>query len=82
LSASDSAAPTSSTCKSHDTISLYTPHIHSNLFSPEQRGGGNPPGSYVFFATLKTSEPTVKTLYGVYAYKWVLAAVGLLLQVE
>jgi hypothetical protein len=47
-----------------------------------QRGGGNPPGSYVFFATLKTNEPTVKTLYGVYAYKWVLAAVGLLLQVE
>jgi len=31
---------------------------------------------------LKTSEPTVKGLYGVYSYKWVLAGVGLLLQIE
>ena len=47
-----------------------------------QRGGGNPPGSYVFFGQLKTSEPTVNTLYGVYQYKWVLAGVGMLLQIE
>eukprot|EP00961_Rhodomonas_salina_P119811 1612693-Rhodomonas_salina.1 len=56
----------------HDTPVYYV----------SQRGGGNPPGSYVFFSTLKTSEPTVKGLYGVYSYKWVLAGVGLLMQVE
>jgi dynein heavy chain len=56
----------------HDTPAYYV----------SQRGGGNPPGSYVFFATLKTSEVTTKGLYGVYSYKWVLAGVGLLMQVE
>jgi len=56
----------------HDTPCYYV----------SQRGGGPPPGSFVFFTTLKTSEPTVKGLYGVYSYKWVLAGVGLLLQVE
>jgi len=56
----------------HDTPCYYV----------SQRGGGPPPGSFVFFMTLKTSEPTVKGLYGVYSYKWVLAGVGLLLQIE
>eukprot|EP00960_Hanusia_phi_P023092 682253-Hanusia_phi.AAC.1 len=32
----------------HDTPCYYV----------SQRGGGNPPGSFVFFAVLKTSEPT------------------------
>ena len=31
-----------------------------------QRGGGNPPGSYVFFATLKTDESTVKYMFFVF----------------
>ena len=52
------------------------------VYYVSQRGGGNPPGSYVFFGQLKTSEPTVNTLYGVYQYKWVLAGVGMLLQIE
>jgi len=56
----------------HDTPCYYV----------SQRGGGPPPGSFVFFTTLKTSEPTVKGQYGVYSYKWVLAGVGLLLQIE
>lgn len=52
------------------------------VYYVSQRGGGNPPGSYVFFGQLKTSEPSVKTLYGIYQYKWVLAGVGMLLQIE
>ena len=52
------------------------------VYYVSQRGGGNPPGSYVFFGQLKTQEETVNTLYGVYQYKWVLAGVGILLQIE
>ena len=52
------------------------------VYYVSQRGGGNPPGSYVFFGQLRTSTPTVATLYGIYAYKWVLAGVGMLLQVD
>jgi dynein heavy chain len=52
------------------------------VYYVSQRGGGNPPGSYVFFGQLRTSEPTVNTLYGIYQYKWVLAGVGMLLQIE
>jgi len=56
----------------HDTPCYYV----------SQRGGGPPPGSFVFFTTLKTSETTLKGQYGVYSFKWVLAGVGLLLQIE
>jgi len=52
------------------------------VYYVSQRGGGNPPGSFVFFGQLKTSEPTVATLYGIYTYKWVLAGVGLLMQID
>ena len=52
------------------------------VYYVSQRGGGNPPGSFVFFGQLKTSEPTVSTLYGYYSYKWVLAGVGLLMQID
>jgi len=52
------------------------------VYYVSQRGGGNPPGSFVFFGQLRTSEKTVATLYGIYSYKWVLAGVGLLLQID
>ena len=40
-----------------------TDYYDCPVFYVSQRGGGNPPGSYVFFGQLKTSEPTVNTLY-------------------
>mmetsp|Transcript_31209 Transcript_31209/g.79123 ORF Transcript_31209/g.79123 Transcript_31209/m.79123 type:complete len:3875 (-) Transcript_31209:127-11751(-) len=52
------------------------------VYYVSQRGGGNPPGSYVFFGQLRTSDKTVVTLYGIYSYKWVLAGVGILMQVD
>jgi dynein heavy chain len=52
------------------------------VYYVSQRGGGNPPGSFVFFGQLRTSEKTVSTLYGIYSYKWVLAGVGLLMQID
>lgn len=66
-----------------EASSVHTEGYHDTpCYYVSQRGGGPPPGSYVFFTTLKTSEPTVKGLYGVYSYKWVMAGVGLLLQIE
>ena len=61
---------------------MLHPSSLTQVYYVSQRGGGNPPGSYVFFGQLKTSEPTVNTLYGVYQYKWVLAGVGMLMQIE
>ena len=61
---------------------MLHPSSLTQVYYVSQRGGGNPPGSYVFFGQLKTSETTVNTLYGVYQYKWVLAGVGMLMQIE
>ena len=52
------------------------------VYYVSQRRGGNPPGLYVFFGQLKTQEEIVSTPCMVSINEWVLAGVGILLQIE